>query len=483
MHNLTQGSPTRLILKFASPILLGAFFQQAYLLVDAAVVGNFMGAQSLAAVGSTGAMVFLLMGLSFGSSQGLAIPISRAFGAGDHAAVRRFFAAGLLISAGVAVVIALIGGGFARQILSLSGTPAEIVDEAVAFMTVLLGGSVVSVAMNYLVAAIRALGDSKTPLYFLVGSSLLNGVLVFAFVGGLQWGVRGAAIATLVSHLAAAVGMLLVINWRIPELRPSRAEWSHCLQGIREPLRNGLPMAVQMAMLGVGGLAIQIAVNRLGTDAVAAHTASGRLVHVAFMPMLTFGMATVTFVAQNRGAGQWRRIRQGVFRAGVIGVIMAVVFGGAIAAFGNHVVGLLVGFDQVEVLELTRVFFLIDGPLFWIIAIGIVLRNALQGMGTPAIPLLSSVLETGGRVLAAIFLIAPLGFVGVALAQPLAWIIGIVPMSIAWARHRRRLKAQELDEELATAIAPAAPLAADRDALGDAAVSTPEADRDFDIAV
>ncbi|MCL1900002.1 MAG: MATE family efflux transporter [Promicromonosporaceae bacterium] len=450
MQNLTHGSPTRLISVFATPILLGAVFQQVYLFIDAAVVGNFLGTYSLAAIGAPASVVFLLMGLSWGGNAGLAIPVARAFGAGDLAAVRRFFAAGIYVTVGLAAIITTFGAGFARQLLSLTNVPPEILDESTLVLGVLLGGAAISVTMNLLISTIRALGDSRTPLYFLVGSSILNAALVAVFIGGFNMGVVGAPLATLFSHLAAATGMILVVRRRIPALHLTREDLAAGWRSLAEPLRTGIPMALQMSTIAVGAVALQISVNGMGATSVAAWTAVERLMNLAVVPLMSFGIAVVTYVAQNRGAAEWRRVRIGVSRTLLLGTAFAVVIGLTLTLVSPLLAGLFVGGGEVEVLDMVRTFFLINGPLYWIVAAVFVLRNAVQGMGLSTVPVVSGAFETVGRVLSAVFLVGALGFVGVALAFPIAHTLGLLPVAWSWLRQRSRLLRLERADDAPT---------------------------------
>lgn len=211
MQNLTVGPPTRLILAFTVPLLVGNVFQQIYVFTDAAVVGRLLGLEALAAVGASGSLMFLLIGFSWGASAGLAIPVAKAFGAGDMRGVRRYVAAGAYISAAIAAIVTAVGVIFAKDLLALLNTPAEIIDMSATYLAVTFAGASVTVAFNFLSATIRALGDSKTPLYFLMASSVLNALLVALLVGVFHWGVAGAAGATILAQGAAVAACLALV--------------------------------------------------------------------------------------------------------------------------------------------------------------------------------------------------------------------------------------------------------------------------------
>ncbi|WP_218926077.1 MATE family efflux transporter [Xylanimonas oleitrophica] len=446
MKNLTAGPPTRLIVAFTLPLLIGNVFQQVYMFTDAAVVGRLVGLEGLAAVGASGSVVFLLVGFSWGASAGLAIPVARAFGAGDMAGVRRYTAAGAYASLGMAVVITVLGVAFAGDILRLLDTPPELMADATRFLEVTFLGSFTTVAYNFLASTIRALGDSRTPLVFLVISCLLNAVLVVVLVGGTGWGVPGAAAATVFAQLAAVAGCVVYVLLRMPALRLSRDDWRAGLRAMGEPLHAGLPMGFQMSVIAIGALVLQLAVNGLGAVSVAAFTAAMRVDQLALAPLNSFGVAMVTYVAQNRGAQEWRRIRVGAFRASLVAGGLAVLLGGVLVLFGGPVAGLFVGPGQEEVVALAHQYFLVNGGLYAVLAVLFVLRNTVQGLGLSTVPTVAGLVELVMRSVAALVLVEHVGFLGVAMAAPLAWFGGLAPVAVAWARQRRLLLERERDD-------------------------------------
>ena len=456
-RNLTAGPPTRLIVLFTLPLLVGNVFQQLYQFTDAAVVGRLVGIDGLAAVGATNGLVFLLIGFTWGSSAGLAIPTARAFGAGDMAAMRRFVAAGAYVSTAIAAVIMVVGPLAARPLLRLMGTPPEIIDGSLAFITMTCLGGAAMVAFNFLSSTIRALGDSRTPLVFLVISCCLNAGLSFAFVGGLHLGVRGAALATVVAQLVSVLLCLRLIARKMPELHLTREDWRPRRHEMAEPLRIGLPMGFQMSVIAIGTLVLQYAINGLGAESVAAFTAAMRVDLLAAAPLNSFGIAMATYVAQNRGARQWRRIRVGVFRISFVSMGLAVVLGLTVIAISGPIARLFVGDGQEQVVALVRQYFLVNGALYAILAMVFVMRNTLQGLGLSVVPTISGFLELVMRSAAGLLLVQRFGFLGVCFAAPLAWVGSLVPTSIAWVFHRRRLIEEE---ELAAGLV-RAPEAAD----------------------
>ncbi|GAA1985811.1 MATE family efflux transporter [Isoptericola halotolerans] len=436
--NLTSGPPTRLIVLFALPLLVGNIFQQLYQFTDAVVVGRLISVDALASVGATGAVIFLLIGLSWGSSTGLAIPVARAYGAGDRQALGRTVAAGTAISAGLAVFITVVGVVTARPLLELLETPPELVDDAVAYLEVTFWGASAMVAFNYLSAIIRALGDSRTPLVFLVLSCLINAVLVVALVGGLGMGVAGAALATVVAQVLSVAACLELVRRRMPELAPRGEDWRLRWSDLDEPVRVGLSMGLQMSVIAVGAVVLQYAVNSLGASAVAAFTAAARVDMLAVTPLNSLGLALATYVAQNRGAGSWRRVRAGVLRTTWLALGCAVALGGVVITAGVPLVRLFVG-DDDAVVAMARQYLVVSGVLYGFLALLFVYRNAVQGLGRAGSPTVSGFAELVLRAVAGIVLVRELGFLGVCLAAPLAWVGGLVPVAVAWFRERARM--------------------------------------------
>lgn len=441
--NLTVGSPLRLIVVFTLPLLIGNLFQQAYALSDTIVVGRMLGVDALAAVGASGSLQFLLFGFAMGTSAGLAIPVSRAYGAGDLPAMRRAVTTGILISSTIAIAITLIGTLGAPTLLTWLGTPSELMPQSTTFLGVLFSGALATVAFNYLSSVIRALGDSRTPLYFLIIACTLNVALVVAFIGGLGTGVGGAALATVLSQLVSVLLCALLIWRRMPDLHLRRADWRISLRDIRESSRLGLTLGFQMSIIAIGAAMLQFGINGLGTNAVAAFTAAMRVDQVAVIPLATVGVAMTTYVAQNAGARQWARIRTGVRQALLLAVGMSLVLGLLIFFFGTNMVELFVGSGQGVVVSMAHRYLVINAALYAILAILFVIRHVIQGLGSTFAPTMAGVLELVARGVIGLFVVQHVGFIGVILAAPAAWIAALIPLLAAWHFHRRRLVADE----------------------------------------
>lgn len=455
--NLTVGSPLRLITLFALPLLIGNIFQQAYSLTDAIVVGRLIGVEALAAVGASGSLVFLLFGFAMGASAGLTVPVARAFGAGDLPAMRRAVATGALLSLAIAVIITLIGTLGASTLLTWLDTPPELMPQARTFLAVFFGGSVVTTAFNYLSAVIRALGDSTTPLIFLVLSCVLNVALVIGLIGGLGMGVGGAALATVLAQLVSALMCLVLIWRRMPLLHLRREDWRVEREQVVESNKLGLAMGFQMSILAIGAAMLQYGINGLGTTAVAAFTAAMRVEQLAFTPLASVGVAMTTYVAQNAGALRWHRILVGVRQATWLALSSSLLLAVVIFLGGTAMVRVFVGQGAPEVVAMAHRYLVLTVAFYWVLALIFIARHVLQGLGEAMPPTVAGVLELLARGIVGVFVVPMMGFPGVILATVLAWAVGLLPLAVAWHWRRRRIAEFARLEPIVDAVAPEPP--------------------------
>ena len=435
---LTAGRPWRVILAFAVPLLIGNVVQQLYQVVDAIVVGRSLGVHALAAVGATGSLLFLLLGFAWGMTSGFAIPTAQAYGAGDTAAVRRSVATGTLLTAAASVLLTVLAPLLAGPALRLLQTPEELIPQATTFAVVSFLGASTVMSFNYLAAIIRAIGDSRTPLVFLTLSCVLNIGLVVAFVAWLGLGVGGAALATVVSQAVSVVLCLIHVRRRLPVLSLHRNDWRLTRSDITRHLQLGLPMGFQMSIIAIGALAVQVRLNSLGADAVAAYTTAARVDGLAIALLQSLGLAVSTFVAQNHGAGRPDRIRLGVIQAAGMSIAGAVLLGGLLITAGSAIVALFVGPGEERVVSMASYLLHVNGACYLILGVLFVLRGALQGLGYTFVPTLTGTIELVMRVGAAVVLGAQFGFSGVVWGNPLAWIGAVVVLVPAYLRAQRR---------------------------------------------
>ncbi len=436
---LTAGRPWRVILVFAVPLLIGNVVQQLYQAADAVVVGRVLGVDALAAVGATGSLLFLLLGFAWGMTNGFAIPTAQAFGAGDHAAVRRSVAAGAVLSGATSLVLTVMAPLLAGPLLRLLQTPEELLGQATTFAVVSFLGAGTMMFFNFLSAIIRAIGDSRTPLVFLTVSCVLNIVLVVGAVAGLGMGVAGAALSTVLSQGVSVALCLEFVRRRVPVLHVHRADWRVSGADLRLHLRLGLPMGFQASIIAIGALAVQVRLNELGAQAVAAYTTAVRVDGLAVALLASIGLAVSMFVAQNLGAGRPDRIRQGVVHGSWMSVVASLVLGVALVTGGSAIIGLFVGDGEQRVVQMAAHYLLVNGALYVVLGVLFVLRGALQGLGQTVVPTMTGVVELVCRVGAAGVLGAAYGYGGVIWGNPLAWIGAVVLLVPAYVVAQRRL--------------------------------------------
>ncbi|MGV8966482.1 MAG: MATE family efflux transporter [Cellulomonas sp.] len=435
---LTAGRPWRVILAFAVPLLIGNVVQQLYQVVDAIVVGRVLGVNALAAVGATGSLLFLLLGFAWGMTSGFAIPTAQAFGAGDRAAVRRSVATGTVLTGAASVLLTVLAPLLAAPALRLMQTPAELVPQATTFAVVSFLGASTMMSFNYLAAILRAIGDSRTPLVFLTLSCLLNIGLVVGLVAGVGLGVGGAALATVVSQATSVALCLRYVRRSVVVLHPQHDDWRVTRDDLARHLRIGLPMGFQASIIAIGALAVQVRLNSLGSEAVAAYTTAVRVDGLAVALLASLGLAVSTFVAQNYGAGRSDRIRRGVVQAAGMAVAGAMVLGAVLITAGSSIIGLFVGPGEEQVVAMASFYLQVNGACYLVLGVLFVLRGALQGLGDTFVPTLTGVIELAMRVSAAVVLGAAFGFSGVVWGNPLAWVGAVLVLVPAYLRARHR---------------------------------------------
>ena len=457
-NDLTRGSPAKQILFFTIPLLIGNLFQQFYSMADTMIVGRTIGVEALAAVGATGSISFLIIGCSQGLTSGFAVITAQRFGAGDMDGVRKSVTSGILLGAGITVILTAVSVPLARPVLELMQTPEDILDDAHAYIAVIFAGIGASVMFNLLSNIIRALGDSRTPLLFLAAACVLNIGLDFVLILWCSMGVAGAAVATVFSQLVSGGLCLLYMFRRFPVLRLQRRDWIPERRMLLNESRVGLPMGFQMSIIAIGAMILQIALNRLGSTAIAGFIAAQKIDQLANQPMMSFGITMATYAAQNYGAGNMRRIRAGVRRCILMSVGFSIVCGGALILAAKPMAGLFVGADQPEVLDYVQTYLLLNASLYFLLALLFIFRYTLQGLGKSLFPTIAGVAELLMRTLAALVLANIWGYAGVCLSNPIAWFGALIPLTTAYVLTIRRLPDTE---GLAAPAVPEAEPAAD----------------------
>ncbi|MDE6932104.1 MAG: MATE family efflux transporter [Oscillospiraceae bacterium] len=444
VRDMTSGSPMKLIVGFAVPIFLGNLFQQLYSVVDAMVLGRAVGADALAAAGSTQALSFLVLGFITGLTHGYAILIAQRFGAGDYAGVRRTAAnAGYLAAVSSLIITAasLLG---ARALLEVMHTPEDIFRDALLYIQVIFIGTAASVAYNMFSGILRALGDSVSPLVILVVSSIVNVGLDVLFVVVFQWGVAGAAWATVLAQ-ALSSAMCFAVLRRLELMRFQREDWRGDRDVIRALLRLGVPVGIMNSITAMGIMILQSVVNGLGSVTVAAYTAGSKLMNLALQPGDILGIAVGTYVGQNLGAGRLDRIRAGVRQSVLLSLAINIVMGLVLALFGRELTAVFVSGTEEAVIEAAYPYFVITGAGVWIVGLLFLYRFALQSLGDTFIPMVSGGVELGMRVGAVLVLdrCFDMGFYAVCWAEVAAWLGAGVLLAVGYYARMARLSRQE----------------------------------------
>lgn len=429
---LTSGNPLKLIILFMIPIFLGNLFQQIYSLVDTLIVGRTIGLNALAAVGATGPMIFLIISFIFASTQGFAVVTAQKFGARDYELVRKSVTSGFILSFILTVVMTLISAPFTIQMLSFLRTPSDIIQLSNDYLFIMFIGIIATVFYNYSSNVIRALGDSKTPLYFLIFASILNIFLDLIFILKFHMGVKGAAWATVVSQAVSTILCLTFMFLRFPILRLKKSDWFVDMKFLYEHLRIGIPMGFQMSVLTIGIIAVQYVLNGLGSIAIAAYTTAVRVDQLASQSLLALGAAVATYTAQNFGAKKMSRIREGAKASIFIIFIISLLCAVFILTCGEFVVGLFMDVPNEEVIRLAMQYLHVIIIFFFFLGMLLLYRNILQGMGNVMAPLFSGLAELIMRVLAAFILVSPFGFLGICLASPVAWIAASIVLYVGY---------------------------------------------------
>lgn len=423
VKDLTEGKPLRLILMFSLPLVLGNLFQQFYSMADTIIVGKCIGVSALAAVGATGSLNFLIMGFATGTCSGLTIPMAQFFGAKDEKNLRQSAANSLYVVAAITVVLTTLTMLLTRQILELMQTPADILQGSYDYIIVIFAGMGATLLYNLLSGMLRALGDSRTPLYFLVIASLLNVGLDFLFIEFFGMNVEGAAWATVISQAISALLCFGYIVWKFPILRLRREDWRFSWQHIGKMLGIGIPMGLQFSLTAVGSILLQSAVNTLGSGVVAAITAATRVQMILTQPMETLGITLATYCGQNLGAMKLKRIRTGVRQATWVGL------GYTVAAFfiavlaGQSIALLFLDAGETEILGMVSHFLFINGCFYPMLILIFLYRNSLQGLGFALPAMIAGIFELVGRAAVAFGLVGVFGFNAVCFANPVAWVM------------------------------------------------------------
>ena len=438
--DMTRGDPVRLLFKFSAPLFLSNLLQQFYNLADTALAGHILGDAALAEIGATTALYGLIMNFAFGMNNGLALTVSRSFGAGDEKGVRRATAWMLTLAGATALVLTVVFVGVRRPLLVLLQVPQATMDGALAYLTLILLGIPLTMAYNMEAALLRAIGNSLTPLYFLLFSTVLNIGLDIAFMGPLRLGVGGAAAATVLAQGISAVlgGWYIIRNY--PALHFDRTAFANGKNFAGNMFWAGLSMGLMSAIYNIGSVVLQSSINALGSTYIAAQVAARRFAELFFIPGSALGIAVATYSSQNLGAGRRSRIMKGVLTAlGLYFVwwIFVMIF---VFCFSEPAVRAITGTNDEEILSNAVLYLKISAPVIPPMAVLVIVRNMLQGIQHTIEPLLASALELIGKVIFAIWIVPVHGYRAVCFCEPTTWIICFVFIVLATWHCRRDLR-------------------------------------------
>lgn len=421
--DMTTGNPMNIIFNFTLPIFIGNVFQQFYNMADAVIVGKFVGNKALAAVGSTGTIMFLIYGFVVGMTAGFTVLTAQKFGAGDMPVMRRTVAGASFLSLLVGLVLTAAFMAFMKPWLTLMHTPEDIFADAYAYIMIISAGILAQMLYNLLASILRALGNSRVPLYFLILSALLNIVLDLVFIIVFHMGAAGAAAATVISQGVSGALCLVYIVKKVPLLHMTREDWKLSGALLGTQIRIGIPMALQYSITAVGTMMVQASLNILGSTLVAAYTAAGKIEQIVTQAYVAMGTTMATYGAQNMGAGNISRIRQGFKASTVIGVVYAVVSAALVMTVGKYMTYLFVSEDVALIMDSVNTYLVCAGIFFIPLAIVNIYRNGIQGLGYGLLPMMAGVAELAGRGVVAVIAARQKSYLGVCLASPAAWVL------------------------------------------------------------
>lgn len=425
---MTVGSPVKLIIQFMIPMFLGNVFQQFYNIVDSIVAGQFIGVDALAAIGSTGSLMFFVTGWLNGLSSGFAIIVAQRFGARKYDEMRHYVAMSFYLMAAFALVMTAAFLALNEPILRLMNSPENVMHDVKSYMGIIYAGLIITAAYDILAAVLRALGDSRSPLYFLIISAGINVVLDIVLICVFGMGVEGCAYATVIAQGISAMCCIIYIVKKYPILHLEKENFVISLDSFRRLIALGIPMGLQFSITAIGTIIVQGAVNIYGTTYMAGFSAAGKIQNIVSMVAVSMGATIATYVGQNRGAGKMDRVKQGVNYCWIMLFVWSVIEMVLMYFGGKYFTYLFVSSSQTDVINVSVTYF---HTVFWaypFLCTIFLFRNALQGMGYGLVPMLGGVFELVARTAIVVFVAGKTTFAGVCLADPVAWIAALIPL-------------------------------------------------------
>lgn len=439
--DMTKGNETGLLLRFAVPMLIGNLFQQLYNVADSVIVGRYVSSPgALGAVGAVGNINFVFFSLCMGLGAGIGIMVSQYFGAGKERELKQTIAHSVYIILAVGVLMSIAGAFLAKPVLQLMNTPEVNFDSALTYMRIVCGATVVVAVYNGVSAILRALGDTKTPLIFLVVACLINVILDLLFILEFDMGVAGAAWATIISQFIAAVGSILFAIWKNPyfKLEKQSFQWDSSI--VKDCFRIGLPVAGQNALIALSCTILQSVVNGYGDTIMDAYTVTSRVEQLVQQPFNSLGVAISTFAGQNAGAGKYDRVKSGCKKATVMVLAFSVLMVAVMGIFGDAIVGIFI--KEEKIIEIGAKGLRITSLMYVGLGMIYVLRGALNGLGDASYAMINGTCEVFGRVVFAylLMLIPGMGYWGIWYTNGFTWILAGMAGIIRFAQGKWRNK-------------------------------------------
>lgn len=438
--DLTTGSPMKIFIMFSIPILLGNLFQQLYNMVDTIIVGQYLGEEALAAVGTTGCLMFLVLGFANGIAQGFGVMIAQAFGAGNHKQLRHFVALIVVLTILVSLILSLPTTMFSKNLLMLLNVPDNILAMADSYIKVIFAGLILTMAYNVEAGILRGVGDSKTPLYFLLLASVLNIILDFVLIVFAKMGTAGAAYATVIGQGVSAVLCFIYMHVKFPLLRLSREDFCYDWDNSKKLLSLGIPMAINYSITAIGTMILQAAINVFGSSVVASYTAASKIINLTTQTMPSLGTTSATYCGQNLGAGKYGRIYKGM-RCGFVLCAIVGVLGAVISLIAEPwMISMFIPNPTAEAMGYAHIYLVRACtcmiPLAWIF----VYRSAMQGLNQALVPMLCGTVELVSRFLVIAIVSKPFGYSGVCWTDPVCWLVTGVMVLAAYLLWERKFK-------------------------------------------
>lgn len=435
MKDLTQGKIGRLIINFAIPLAIGNIFQLFYSFADVYIVGNTLGNNALAAVGSTSTLNDLIVGFLIGLTNGFAVITAQSFGAKDEKKLRSAVAHTLMLGIFISLLLTVFSVLFLPQIFGALNIPSEHYENAYAYARIILLGMTASMIYNVCASILRAIGDTVTPLIFLIVSSVLNVALDYILIAKAGMNVEGAAYATIISQIISAVLCFVYMLKKYGILRLNAEDFYLSADMVKDLMGSGLSMGFMNSFVAFGTVALQSSINTFGTNIIVAHTAARKLTSFFMMPFAVFGMTMAAYCAQNYGAEKFGRIRRGVFLSVLYCWIWSAFLIVFIYGFAPPLLKFITSTDVPEIIETATLYLRINCILYCVTAVISVFRNALQGLGVHKTPIFSSAIELLGKVGVVLLLAPRIGYMGIILSEPIVWVLMVIPLIVRLLKH------------------------------------------------